>query len=603
MSKYNIYSVLLKHFLLTALLPVLLLSILLCTVNLYSNVEEVTSENMKMLTAGMWTVEERLNGVPMMPVDLVTLNGKSGKFSSDSLWNLLEDMKETKTPPIATKNFESYARIRNLINRTYIIKYHYIDGFCFLTPNGGSLQFGTPDVLRPEVDMEYMEKVCEYTLPCYLFGSDGNIYDRESKDSQQNIMTYVARIEDGEEQKNLAVLLIQFNKDIFEPLSNTLLQSDKDCYYVLDENGDVFYCDGMIREDEKNIDLMAYLGEREAKYDWTARKVVCSYALPEFTVVYTMDVGSGYFMGGSFTAIGCVVVLACIYAILMTRYSARKFSAPIIELQKAMEEDKSLEIAVDKKKEISEFQVLGEKYNELLCTIKQYMKEKYEQELLITRTRMKVLESQIDSHFLYNTLECVQSMALLSGADGAAKVTKSLSDMFRYTSKVSEMTVKVKDELEYVQDYITIQRARFGEKVNCIIKVEPKYLTKEILKMSLQPLVENSFKHGFKKSHGKYNIYITCMESGGKFQIRVSDSGVGMNEKRLEIVRNRIRDVKTAKESDNGVGLVNIEKRLKLYFGPEAGLQIESVVDEGTVVLMEIPLNEENSECEVFQDE
>lgn len=587
MRKYHIRSVLLRYFLLTALLPVIVLSALLCMTHYYSNIRKVTRENMEMLSAAAWTVEERLAMVELLPMELSAVNGQSSKFSRDSLWMLLADMREGAKYPVEPENFPHYVRIRNIMDHTYCVKYQYITGYYFLARNGKMLKFGMPDSLKPEVDMAYMEENFGEKAPGYVYKGCGDIYTLSASNAQDNVMTYVAGIEGMSGQEPLAILLIQINDKLFETLSDTLLRSGTDHYYVLSGNGTVFQSDSRkAAEGEAHPELSQYLNRSAAEYDWRTQTVICSYALDDFTMIYTSEVKTWQLMGNSFLITGCVAVFAGIYAVLMAVYSTRKFSAPIIRLQKAMEEDGNLQVPGDKSEAIYEFHVLNEKYNELLRTINQYIRDKYEQELLIVRTRMKVLEAQIDKHFLYNTLECIQSMAMLRGADDAARVVKALADMFRYTSQVQEATVRVQDELEYVQDYIFIQRARFGEKVNCIVKVEPKYLGRRILKMSLQPLVENSFKHGFKKTRRMYHIYITCVEVEGKLQLRVSDNGVGMDFERLSVVRNRFC---AEEESSGGIGLGNVEKRMKLYFGGDAKVWIESIPGEGTVVTLEFP--------------
>lgn len=586
MRKYHIRSVLLRYFLLTALLPVLLLSILLCVTDYYSNIRKVTRENMEMLSAAAWTVEERLEMIALLPMELSAVNGESSKFSRDSLWTLLANMQKEAIYPVEPEYFPYYVRIRNIMEHTYSVKYQYISGFYFLVRNGKNLKFGMPDSLRPEVDMACMEQFLAQNSSGYLYKDSREIYNPSTGNGMNNIMTYVAGIDGPAGQEPLAVLLIQINDKLFETLSDTLLRNETDCYYVLNEKGAVFQRDGAAGSGGAGyLELSAYLNRTAAEYDWRTRKVICSYALEDFTMIYTMDMKIWQLMGNSFYIIGCVAILTCIYAVIMAVYSTRKFSAPIIRLQKEMEDGK-LQISEDKNEAIYEFHVLNEKYSELLRTINQYIQEKYEQELLFIRTRMKVLESQIDMHFLYNTLECIQSMAMLSGADEAARVVKALSDMFRYASRVQETTVRVQDELEYVQDYIYIQRARFGEKVNCIIMVEPQYLDRRILKMSLQPLVENAFKHGFKKARGMYNIYISCMETEGKLQLRVSDNGVGMEPERLRAVQEGLCQ---EEEGSGGIGLGNVSKRMKLCFGEEARMRIESIPGEGTVVTLEFP--------------
>lgn len=195
--------------------------------------------------------------------------------------------------------------------------------------------------------------------------------------------------------------------------------------------------------------------------------------------------------------------------------------------------------------------------------------------------QIKMLYSQIKPHFLYNTLESIRMMSLVAEKEQVSKAIKALADIFRYnTSKTAEY-VTVQDEILHVQNYFLLQKLRLGDKVDFICEVDEHILKNKMMPFILQPLVENSIKHGLKKQKGKGVITVRINGIDDHLVFSVSDNGCGMNEEQILTV------FKVADEGADGIGLNNINRRLEILCGEK--LEIESEIGKGTTIRFRIP--------------
>jgi two-component system sensor histidine kinase YesM len=202
------------------------------------------------------------------------------------------------------------------------------------------------------------------------------------------------------------------------------------------------------------------------------------------------------------------------------------------------------------------------------------------------------LQNQINPHFLYNTLESIRGAALYHGIHEIASMAKSLSLLFRYS--ISErVLVSVKEELQHLENYISIQNFRFENKFELQYSIPPELMDYKILKLTLQPLIENSIKHGLEMKLGKGTIKIEILSLDSNIKIIISDDGLGMPSKKLEelnrsIANDRSRYTGGSEHSGTGIGVMNVNSRIKLYFGEQYGLRFrESTV--GTTVEITLP--------------
>ena len=208
-----------------------------------------------------------------------------------------------------------------------------------------------------------------------------------------------------------------------------------------------------------------------------------------------------------------------------------------------------------------------------------------EQELK-RKLELRSLQAQINPHFLYNTLDSIIWMIELGETEGAIDMTSSLARFFRIGISRGDETISVKTEIEYMQTYLGIQKQRYKDKLSYEIAFSSDLYGSQILKLLLQPLVENAIYHGIKNIQGPGFIGITGSREGESMVIRISDNGVGMAPEQLVALRDGLIEPLPS----NGVGVRNVQERIHVYFGLEYGVTFESAPGAGTVVTVRIPI-------------
>lgn len=208
------------------------------------------------------------------------------------------------------------------------------------------------------------------------------------------------------------------------------------------------------------------------------------------------------------------------------------------------------------------------------------------------------LQNQINPHFLYNTLESIRGEALIAGLDSVADMTEALAKFFRYTITKVENLVSVEEELDNCETYFWIQKYRFGDRLQLHIEYDPEeweeIMNCRIPKLTLQPILENSIIHGTELKVGTGNLFIYFERTQNRLIIRISDDGVGMDEKTLRKLNQKLgktTDTFTSgDEKQGGIALTNVNNRIRLIFGDEYGMHVYSVPQSGTDVEITIPV-------------
>ncbi|MBK7928211.1 MAG: histidine kinase [Bryobacterales bacterium] len=198
------------------------------------------------------------------------------------------------------------------------------------------------------------------------------------------------------------------------------------------------------------------------------------------------------------------------------------------------------------------------------------------QATLLQEARLRALTSQINPHFLFNTLNSISSL-IRTNPDGARQVIVKLSTILRRLMKKTENTITLREELNFIEDYIAIEMVRFGSKLRFIKEVDGSVLDLRVPSMILQPIVENSLKHGLADKIDGGTIRLRAWEAEGKLHLEIEDDGVGIPEPRL----NRI--------FEQGIGVSNVNERLQVLFGDEYRMWIDSKPGEGTRTGIEVP--------------
>jgi two-component system sensor histidine kinase YesM len=217
--------------------------------------------------------------------------------------------------------------------------------------------------------------------------------------------------------------------------------------------------------------------------------------------------------------------------------------------------------------------------------IDELMKNNRKEQAEKRKSELKALQSQINPHFLYNTLDSIIWLIETEDLSQAIKMTSVLARFFRQAIGNSKIYVSVWQELEYTRNYLLIQQMRYKDKVAFRILVDEDVMECAIVKLVLQPLVENALYHGLKYKTTQGNIIITGGREGDLVILKIQDDGIGMSKEALASVFKK----KTSDKRHNGVGMKNIEDRLKMHYGPDYGLFVESEEGRGTTVTVTIP--------------
>lgn len=237
----------------------------------------------------------------------------------------------------------------------------------------------------------------------------------------------------------------------------------------------------------------------------------------------------------------------------------------------------------------------------LIGMFRTVIKSDYDSRILKTQAEIHALQSQINPHFLYNTLESIRSEALMQNCGEIAEMTEALATLFRYSiSRPGDMAT-LEQELENVENYLLIQQYRFPQKFEIVKKIEDEeVLHCRLPVLTIQPLVENAIHHGLETMIGRGKITIRAFRTQQHMVVSVADNGCGMSAARLAQVREAMEnddDDATLSSRDSGkkagIALINVSRRVRFYYGPEYGLQIYSTEGVGTTVELTLPCNGE----------
>ena len=238
---------------------------------------------------------------------------------------------------------------------------------------------------------------------------------------------------------------------------------------------------------------------------------------------------------------------------------------------------------------------LGELANQIgimLDKIKLLMKDNLDREILVKNSEIRALQNQINAHFIYNVLESVKMMAEIEGKYDIADAVTSLGIMLRYSMKGLAKNVTVRQEIEYIQNYIALMNLRFDYEIYLSLNIPEVLWEQEIPKMSLQPIVENAISHGIEDIAEDTNIYIKGIVLIQDFIIEITDQGKGMTVDEVKRLREKIEeDIETSGGFGTGIGLKNVQDRIRIHFGKEYGLQVSSRYGCYTKVSMRIPFD------------
>lgn len=290
----------------------------------------------------------------------------------------------------------------------------------------------------------------------------------------------------------------------------------------------------------------------------------------------------------------CIVCIAgyIIFAYLISRYMVR----PVEHLSRKMSSQTGHSLIQSTRylNRTDEIGTLYNEYNAMVESLNAAVKQDYQDKLVILDAQMKSLEARINSHFLFNTLEAINSIAELDDNETIATMSLALGNMFRYTLKTPSELVTIQDELGHVNDYVSIQQIRFDNRFHLELDIPEEFLNYTVLKLILQPLVENALYHGLNYCTTGDTITLRAREENNCLLLDVHDNGQGMDSATLAALQKSLSEEASFTElghrNKQSIGLKNIHSRIELYYGHGYGLTVTSRSGEWTNVRIRLPI-------------
>lgn len=304
----------------------------------------------------------------------------------------------------------------------------------------------------------------------------------------------------------------------------------------------------------------------------------------------TQAVKSQVAVGLIFALLFSAFMSAVIY-FLLSRTVTRPVRRLVASMQKFEKQAETFEYKADMSN-VAEFQTLSTSFEHMVLMIQSLVEKVHNEEIVLRKTELKALQAQINPHFLYNTLDSIQWMCEQDNSKDAVKMVGALAKLFRISISHGNEFIAISDELKHAESYLIIQSYRYKNQFTYSFDVDKSVLDCMCNKITIQPFIENAIYHGLDRMVDEGEIKIIVERRGKDIAIIVKDNGLGMTEEQCKAV------LQKGRSDSKGIGVKNVDDRLKIYFGEEYGITIDSELDVGTTVTIKIPKIEKGHENE-----
>ena len=403
----------------------------------------------------------------------------------------------------------------------------------------------------------------------------------------------------GTGQEKEGVFFIDLNYSAISELCDQSMVGNQGYAFIVDADGNIVYHpqqQQLYNElQTENIDLVMNAGSDIVTWGDGINKKMYSISRSEktgWTVVDCVRVEELLRRSNEAQSIYVLVAIGLMaVALFFSRFVAKSITLPIQRLCDSMERvqegDFSVsDIVVDSENEIGS---LTKSFNVMTQRIHELMAQNIREQEAKRKSELKALQSQINPHFLYNTLDSIIWMAEGKKNEEVVLMTASLARLLRQSISNEDELVSIGQEIEYARGYLTIQKMRYKDKLEFWIEVEPSILNIRLIKLVLQPVIENAIYHGLKYKESRGLLLVKGFMKNGNAVLQVIDDGVGIDQETLDHIYERHK----VDYHSNGVGIYNVQKRLQLYYGNEYGIVYESKPGEGTTATITIPGQQE----------
>lgn len=421
--------------------------------------------------------------------------------------------------------------------------------------------------------------------------------DRKVKD------VFICRvINDIDNFKEIGLMVIQVKKEFLDTVYQGLT-GNLENIAILTENEEFIACrdinDTYLLSDEFTSGIKGEKGEKEDKKTGHFVSYV-SMKNPDWKVVAYVTLNELYKDAYDLRR---NIVLVCLVSVvllsLITAFIAVDFVKPINNLVKGMKKvqkgEGNVSVKDDREDELG---FLNKTFNEMSGEIHHLVNWVYREQLTRREAELKALQSQINPHFLFNTLESINWLAQLNNVPEISRTVSDLSDLMEASIGRDDRLITIEEEFSYADKYISLLKSRFADRIEFNKNVQKDVLGIKIPRLLIQPLIENAVFHGIEKSRGKGIINLNAYKKDDRIVIEVIDNGTGMDSDELNCLNEKLSldndsyFKKLADKRNKSVGIENVNRRIKLFYGENYGLLIESEQGQYTRVVVSIPAEE-----------
>lgn len=515
-------------------------------------------------------------------------------LSNQALLEYLVKVKQGKSIPVQELNafyHNDIAAMERMINSNlYLYQIRvYADG--------DNLKEMMP-VLYSKSRMERLAWAQDEEISGWKFNYIDAIFDSYAMDQNNKIMSMVTCIEDYE-YGELGILEVAMP---METMFEGMYDGNAGMYTCfMDENGDYYYSG---EQDRENILMRTILDELPQEdgadayyYTVVNRKEVIVGHLDVKELSGTLfcildisgDVDSVRHMRNLFALLAVALI-----PLLMVGVNAivKNMLQQLYRILGAIKEVQAgnLDVVIENCG-TDEMGELGSQFNKMLSEIKRLMEDNLKRELLAKNSEIKALQNQINVHFIYNVLESIKMMAEIEEKYDISDAITTFGKLLRYSMRWTSGNVTVEEEIDYIKNYLKLINLRFDYEIYLSLNIPDSIYQQQIPKMSLQPIVENAICHGIEQMAEDTNIYIKGIMDGNDCMIEITDAGKGMSEEEVVRLYKKIAgEIETSGGSGNGIGLKNVQDRIKMSFGDAYGIEIASKLGCYTKIVVRVPM-------------
>jgi len=441
--------------------------------------------------------------------------------------------------------------------------------------------------------------------------------------NSERVITIARKIRGYSSYSVKGILAIEMNERQLSNLWNQVDLGDNGFFFILDAQGAVVYApDSAVREELLGSGITQRMeGSNDSRFPWrlngkdmmivTKRSDYSGWSLG---IAMPLDELRAPISGIRSTTVTVGAITLAIALVLALRFG-NSIVRPIRTLKNGMREtEKGNWKSIESKPRDDEIGGLIHSYNLMVSRLSDMIERVYDTELSSQKTKLQLqeielerhkaefqaLQLQINPHFLYNTLETINCYAIVQDSDEISEMVEAMAFMLRYSIQTNLEEVTLANELNHVRNYMIIQKHRIGRDFEIEVATPPALLLSRMVRLTLQPIVENIFQHAFPDGiELEHSIRIDTYEDGEELLVVVEDNGVGMTEaRRDELIRrlgkNRLAEEQAANRPGRrgGIGLVNVHRRIQMVYGDEYGLRVDSTPGQGTRIELRMPKEE-----------